>query len=340
MVIPLFVFHIDAAAGTLNESESNDLSTKANLTYDDYDNFGSVNSSDTVDWWKITFTSSGMANFWLGNITADHNIDLYLYKSDRTTQIVQSKRTSNRAEQIRCHVNAATYYIKIEYNSGSATASYKLRIKNYANRNSSFISFDNSIQSGSGEHTTIYNLCETYYTQLGYNYYPQDIVNNVIAHVYNTFPDKDIIVILNEGSNDGVMPFANGTNLYALSNSAMTSADRALSDFTGNALSETELIIFAGPNTAGNSTTYGSLVNQAWTEGAYAAIGWMTDVSLNDLQIWLPCFFDYCNNRTVYSALEATNAYMETINVDNLYFVTYQDWGSSRLTSLVLDRYY
>ncbi len=338
MVIPLFVFHIDAAAGTINESESNDLSTKANLTYDDYDNFGSVNSSDTVDWWKITFTSSGMANFWLGEITADHNIDLYLYKSDRTTQIVQSKRTSNRAEQIRCHVNAATYYIKIEYNSGLATASYKLRIKNYANRSSSLISFDDNIQSGSGIPTSLYSSCE--FQLIGLGFAPEDIVNNVVSDVYNTLPNKDILVILSDGSSDGIMPFANGTKLYALSNSAMTSADRALSAFTGNALSETDLIIFAGPNTAGNSTTYGSLVNQAWTEGAYAAIGWMTDVSLNDLQIWLPCFFDYCNNRTVYSVLEATNAYMETIDVGNLYYVTYQDWGSSRLTSLVLDRYY
>ena len=279
-----------------------------------------------------------MANFWLGEITANHNIDLYLYKSDRTTQIAQSKRTSNRAEQIRCHVNAATYYIKIEYNSGSATASYKLRIKNYANRYSSLISFDYTIQSGSGIPTGLYSLCEHQLISLGFA--PQDIVNNVVSDVYNTLPNKDIIVILNDGSSDGVMPFANGTKLYALSNSAMTSADRALSAFTGNALSETELIIFAGPNTGGNSSTYGSLVDQAWTEGAYAAIGWMTDVSTHDLSLWLKMFFTYCDNRTVYSALEATNAYMETIDVDNLYYVTYQDWGSSRLTSLVLDRHY
>lgn len=97
-ILPLFVFPVDSAAGTKYEVESNNTYATADRTYDDYDNYGTMTTEDDVDWWKISFSSSGMANFWLGNIPSGCNFDMHVYKSDGTTQIVQGVHTSNHYE--------------------------------------------------------------------------------------------------------------------------------------------------------------------------------------------------------------------------------------------------
>lgn len=146
------------------------------------------------------------------------------------------------------------------------------------------------------------------------------------------------MVLYIEDCDDGYVTLNNGSRLYALENSDMTSKDKALSTFSGEPLAQTDLIIFAGPNTGGDTNSYGSLVDQARTAGAYIAIGWMTDVEMNYLQIWLERFFTYCKSGTVYNALSQANSYMNsTYGKDEAYKVTYQEWGSSRLPSLVLD---
>ena len=68
-----------AASGTINESENNNTVSAADKTYDDYDNYGAISSTSDVDWWKVTFTQNGEANFWLGNIPSGCNYNLYLY---------------------------------------------------------------------------------------------------------------------------------------------------------------------------------------------------------------------------------------------------------------------
>jgi hypothetical protein len=62
---------ISRSAGSVYEEEDNGVWLWADWTDDDYDNYGTISSEDDVDWWRLSFPSDGMANFWLGNIPED-----------------------------------------------------------------------------------------------------------------------------------------------------------------------------------------------------------------------------------------------------------------------------
>lgn len=338
-ILPLFVFPVDSAAGTKYEVESNNTYATADRTYDDYDNYGTMTTEGDVDWWKISFSSSGMANFWLGNIPSGCNFDMHVYKSDGTTQIVQGVHTSNHYELARCHVKAnTTYYIKIVQKSGTSSSYYKLRAKNYAVRDTKVFTCNPEYTSGASYYVSpLYDDIYGSFSRLGF-YHNGDYLNNTASDVYSVLTDTNIMVLYLEDCDDGYVTLHNGSKLYALENSDMTSKDKALSTFSGEPLAQTDLIIFAGPNTGGNTNSYGSLVDQARKKGAYIAIGWMTNVEMDYLQIWLERFFRYCSGGSVYTALASANKYMNTTyGEDEAYRVTYQEWGSSHLPSLVLD---
>ena len=121
------------SAGTKSEAEYNDEMEYADRTYDDYDNLGYMNDSDDVDYFKIKFNDSGVANFWLGNIPAGHDYDLYLY-DENGVQLAYSNKSSNEQELISYYdVKADTfYYMKVTTFSGSSTSlKYLLRAKWY-----------------------------------------------------------------------------------------------------------------------------------------------------------------------------------------------------------------
>ena len=124
-----------AAAGTIYESEPNNTYGTADLTYDDYDNYGYISTTSDVDWWKIKFNSSGSANFWLGNIPSGCDYDLRLYSSNGTTLLQSSTNSGNANELITINVSANVYYyIKITSYSGSSSSSrYLFRSKLYPN---------------------------------------------------------------------------------------------------------------------------------------------------------------------------------------------------------------
>ena len=44
----------NASAGTIYETESNNTHSTADVTYNDYDNYGKISSSSDIDWWKFT----------------------------------------------------------------------------------------------------------------------------------------------------------------------------------------------------------------------------------------------------------------------------------------------
>lgn len=98
------------AAGTLYESESNNTYSTADRTYDDYDNYGALSSTSDVDWWVVSFSSAGEANFWLGNIPSGCDYELTLYASNGTTLLASSRNGSNTAELITYSVSANTKY--------------------------------------------------------------------------------------------------------------------------------------------------------------------------------------------------------------------------------------
>lgn len=130
-IIPL---DVNRAAGTKTEDGSNNTYNVADRTYDDYDNYGTINPATDVDWWVVSFLNSGHANFWLGNIPAGCDYDLELYSSDGTTILNSSFNAGNEAELITQPVVAGTnYYIKIYSYSGSSSTEYLFRTKVYRN---------------------------------------------------------------------------------------------------------------------------------------------------------------------------------------------------------------
>lgn len=120
------------AAGTANESESNNTYSTADRTYDDYDNYGTISATTDVDWWVVNFSRGGNANFWLGNIPTGCDYDLKLYSSNGTTLLASSVKGSNQAELITYPVVAGVnYYVRIYSHSGSSASQYLFRTKNY-----------------------------------------------------------------------------------------------------------------------------------------------------------------------------------------------------------------
>lgn len=122
-----------AAAGTKWEVESNNTISLADRTYDDYNNYGYIGSEDDVDYFKVKFSSSGVANFWLGNIPDGCDYDLFLYDSGGTV-LGKSRNNGSEAELISYYPVEADvfYYMKVESYSGYNTSSaYFLRAKWY-----------------------------------------------------------------------------------------------------------------------------------------------------------------------------------------------------------------
>lgn len=98
-----------AAAGTIYESEGNNTFATADVTYDDYNNYGAINSANDVDWWEITYNTGGMINIWLGNIPAGCNYDIYVYRASEQAmgnfvECAKSVRTSGVQELIKMRV--------------------------------------------------------------------------------------------------------------------------------------------------------------------------------------------------------------------------------------------
>lgn len=121
------------SAGTKTESENNNSIAKANRTYDDYDNYGYMNSSSDVDYFKVMFNNDGVANFWLGNIPAGNDYDLFVYDVGGTL-LARSINGDSEAELISYYPveSGVFYYIMVETCSGSSTTSpYLLRAKWY-----------------------------------------------------------------------------------------------------------------------------------------------------------------------------------------------------------------
>lgn len=121
------------SSGTKYEVEYNDEASSADRTYDDYDNYGYIEDSDDIDYFKIMFDESGYANFWLGNIPDGCDYDLYIYNSDESL-LLSSRNGSNEPELIRYLAVEANvyYYIRIKgYYSYDSENPYTMRVKWY-----------------------------------------------------------------------------------------------------------------------------------------------------------------------------------------------------------------
>ena len=128
----------EAAAGTIYESEPNDDFDYADVTYDDYDNYGNITANDTQgDMWVVEFPYSGYANFWVGNIPAGCNYDLAVYDLVDGVVLGVSQKTGNKQELLTLPVVAGReYYIYVlPATQVYSSSNYKMRAKLYPEAN-------------------------------------------------------------------------------------------------------------------------------------------------------------------------------------------------------------
>lgn len=323
-----------AAAGTIYESENNDVRTAADRTYDDYDNFGMISHASDVDWWVFTANYTGFANFWLGSIPSGCDYDLYVYSADGT-YIACSAKPSGTQEIVRCRVvSGYTYYAKVVTKGGYSGSQYKMRIKNnpigYV-REFLYNGIDN--QDSTGINASMSSLW-------GMGYSGQYYYNNTAGPVYDTFPTSRIFFIANHANSIEIRcGDGNGNNTYLHSaiNTNMTSADRSIGSYDSGALSEVRLAVFMGCETgASNPSGYKNLVDAALSKGASCALGWTVIIHNPTVITWTNAFFDSCVNKqmNVENAATAADDKARKAHPDYYDFMTKRYWGSSITSSI------
>lgn len=121
-----------------NEGEPNNLMGSALTVNSDDTVTGTLSSASDVDWFKVKFSSNGVANFWLGNVPANCNYQLELYNASGTN-IAGSYNGDGQQELISFYGVSANvwYYVKIYSAKGSSTtSSYTFRTKWYPPKDS------------------------------------------------------------------------------------------------------------------------------------------------------------------------------------------------------------
>lgn len=121
-----------------NEGEPNNSMGSALTVNSDDTVAGTLSSASDVDWFKVKFSSNGVANFWLGNVPANCNYQLELYNASGTN-IAGSYNGDGQQELIPFYGVSANvwYYVKIYSAKGSSTtSSYTFRTKWYPPKDS------------------------------------------------------------------------------------------------------------------------------------------------------------------------------------------------------------
>ncbi len=344
-----------SVSGTTYESEINNISSKADLTYEDYNNYGALTSEiDSADWWKLKFDEDGLANIWLGNIPSGCNYYIQVFTDPGAgNSIATSNKTSNQQELIRMRVEADTYYyIKVASTSGHSGSNYLLRAKNYPVEGTARIfttyyiynNDDHSYSENSTEPDRVYStrpIADSldYIWDMGYA--GGEYLNNVAAPIYNTMPDSIINVIACHG-NKGY--FTQGrsnaatTVIYANGYNNMSSANRALSTYSNNALSNNYLTVYTSCYSGATSDQgYGNVVDMTLEKGAMNCIGWIGKVNTANSNYLVARLFEYmAQGNSAKKALDLAILDFERTGVyDNGTLYEYY-YGNCDLRSLVL----
>ena len=287
VLVSLNTYTASAAAGTVNESESNNTASTADRTYDDYDSRGKISTTDDVDWWVVSFSSNGMANFYLGNIPTNCDYDMYVYKNNGTT-LVCSSATTNTHELLRCHVYAnQNYRVKIVTSSNASTSYYTFRTKKYTMKDARMftVNISNDINTRPSAQNSY-----SYIWKMGFS--GTEYTNNSVVSACNVFSNSDIFVTNTHGAAGVVFFDTSDTNRTTLYADYLTYDNRSIADYFANsALSEVDLVIYSGCNTGATSSTYGNLVSATMAAGAYCCIGWKETIITGCSNNWLPEFF-------------------------------------------------
>lgn len=141
------------------EDEQNNSTTQANTIYSDRNVYGRISSGTDEDYYKITFTSAGTANFWLGDIYTNCDYDLYVYDGSGT-QVASSMNAGQAQELIsNFSVTKSTYYVKVKaYNNKfNVSKYYFLRVRLFSEDSSGMAWPTISTQINSCYHCTKYD---------------------------------------------------------------------------------------------------------------------------------------------------------------------------------------
>jgi len=86
--------------------------------------------------WRVVFSHSGYANFWLGSIPSSCNYELVVYDLNDMVILGESFNTGNSQELLTLPVTAGRNYFIYIFSAGgsSNTDSYKMRVNLYPNR--------------------------------------------------------------------------------------------------------------------------------------------------------------------------------------------------------------
>ena len=306
IVLLLSMFVFPAAAVDNYESESNNTASTADQTYDDYNNYGVISTTSDVDMWQVTFSQSGIANFYL-DPGAGCDLDLYIYDGGYMDNmdyepIVASRKVTGYPELIRMRVYAGSkYYMKIVSFSGVSSVNYLLRTKWYALGDGKLftIQYGETLATGKYRYTDTTEDANEILSKLwGVGYGAQNFLNNTSNAAYNVLPNTGIFYLKQHG-NKGIITFYSSytdSYSYLLGNySGSASHVKGINQYSDGALANVDLILLVACHSGATDDTennYGNLVDALLSKGARNCIGWIDSVDVEDSKIWCSYFFD------------------------------------------------
>ena len=286
-------------AVNVTEVESNNTIGTANVTQDDYTNYGAISSASDVDWWKITFTKSGFANFWLSTSPTGCDYDLYFYSGSSTGSYpdydAKSTRSGRTQELIKANVRAgSTYYVKIVSYSGSSTSNYTFRIKRYDYKKTRFFTSDTA--EGNFSIAATNTLPHLWGMGLDAGEYLHNHANTAL----NSLNSTDIFIFRGHGL-AGRIAFHTEfstipSRLFANQIDTDHPNDATLNSLDDSALSSMILMVFGGCYTSLDHNTRGDLVDKALELGSFCVIGWEDTINRTTANGWVEQFFAACAN--------------------------------------------
>ncbi len=346
LLYSLTVLPVNASAGTIYESESNNTYGTADITYDDYDTYGSLPTNDTVDWWKISITAEGMANFYLGNIPSGCDYDLQLYDYTGTKLLAESLKGSNAAELIKCHVRAGeTYYIKVyraSYPGTLSSANYQLRVKRYNLQEANIFSSPDGYSGLPFIATNMRNAVNNLVNQAEYmGFEANGLLEQSSIVAYDKFTESSIYIIYS-GGGKGYVNLCSVSDLFA-EGTEMNDFGAAVSLLPANALNNLPLVIYASAYSAleedeNSIFACGNLLTTTLNKGAFNVIAWESAPDAMDMKLWLEKFMSYCSSGfNIGNSLLLTNEWALTAKtISDPESITATCHGSSRIWATLI----
>jgi ELWxxDGT repeat protein len=103
--------------------DGNSLATARPLEFPVTSQGGSVNDSDTQDFYSFSVPGAGDYKFNLSGLTADANVEIL---DSAGTLVKSATKTGSQAESLLLPLNAGSYYVRVFQGTGGAASSYGL----------------------------------------------------------------------------------------------------------------------------------------------------------------------------------------------------------------------